>query len=185
MNILEENNQFYKIRINSSVRLEIYGKSKNKIVLNLLLITAIIGYLLPLLIMSFIIADDESLVFGYFISLLIFWGVSSYLLRLYLWNRYGREIFIINKESLEHYFDYKLFKDNRKEIRYNKLKIYYSFEDKLNDASLLREEICKKEVSSIIFEMDNNDILLSRDCIPITEIRKIGKIVNRIFISKN
>ncbi|MDR1504340.1 MAG: hypothetical protein LBT43_17970 [Prevotella sp.] len=77
-----------------------------------------------------------------------------------------------------HYFDYKLFKDNRKDIRYINLNILYASDSQQEGDDPDREE------SLIIFEIDNNEQLISKDGIPMKEIIKIHKTVNERFTSK-
>lgn len=171
-------NKYYTLKTDDSIYLEIRRRERNNASINFLLILTIIGYALPVIVFCIFVADGDPPAFGFLFSLLIFWGISTFFLRLYLWNKYGKEIFIITKNSLTHYFDYKLFKDNRKDIRYINLNILYASDSQQEGDDPDREE------GLIIFEIDNNEQLISKDGIPMKEIIKIHRTVNEIFTSK-
>lgn len=67
-------------------------------------------------------------------SYLLCWGVGFYLLRIVLWNSVGKEILILNPETVSYVADYKLFKDGRKAIPTRELQTEIIYEDEPNRA---------------------------------------------------
>lgn len=51
---------------------------------------------------------------GYLIGIGIFSLIGFYLLRVFLWNSYGKEIIIFNQNKITYEADYKWFKDGKK-----------------------------------------------------------------------
>lgn len=75
-------------------------------------------------------------------------------MRLYLWNTYGREVFVIQSGKLIYYADYKLFKDRNKVISFNKIDICYLNNDELffiNDVKSKDQEFLFETKSSLCF----------------------------------
>lgn len=54
---------------------------------------------------------------GILITYLIFGGTGYFFLKLFLWNKYGKEIFHLETDKIVYEADYKLFKGNKKEIK--------------------------------------------------------------------
>jgi len=52
------------------------------------------------------------------------------LLRLFLWNSYGREVIVLTKGQVEYFCDYKLFKLNKKKIVSDDIEIVFLNEEK-------------------------------------------------------
>ncbi len=59
--------------------------------------------------------------FGFVIFYIMFGLSGYYFLRLFLWNKYGKELIFLEKEKIIYEADYKLFKDNKTEINTNTL----------------------------------------------------------------
>jgi len=74
----------------------------------------IIGFLTPLIVLIFSFYSDLEIGFSYIITLIIGVGVGFYLLRLILWNTYGKEILKITPERVDYHCDYRYFKGNKK-----------------------------------------------------------------------
>ena len=75
-------------------------------------------------------------------------------MRLYLWNTYGREVFVIQSGKLIYYADYKLFKDRNKVISFNKIDICYLNNDELffiNEVKSKDQEFLSETKSSLCF----------------------------------
>ncbi len=75
--------------------------------------------LMPMIIMGILIGFfvylaplGEGVPFGFIISCVIGVMVAGYLLKLFLWNKYGQEVFLIQRDSFVTYHDYKFFRDN-------------------------------------------------------------------------
>src|SRR5688572_30664501 len=58
------------------------------------------------------LADLESPM-GYIFSMLVFWLPGFFLLRVLLWNSYGREVVIFNAGRVNYFCDFKLFQDRK------------------------------------------------------------------------
>lgn len=63
---------------------------------------------------------------GFLLSVLIFWGVGGYFIRLFLWNIGGAEIFIFNQKYLFVYNYYNCFKVLRKKVEISNFSIHYT-----------------------------------------------------------
>lgn len=72
-----------------------------------------VSFLLPLVILFLIFIQVESVKLGFVITLLIFWGTAWYFLKLYLWNRFGKEKIKLTNRSVYITYDYKLYKITR------------------------------------------------------------------------
>ena len=97
------------------------------------------------------IKGGEGVSFGFIISCIVGFLCSGYLVRLYLWNKYGREVFIINKNEFVMYYDYKLFKDSYRKLYFNSIQVYFEYNGVLMNISkgicCSRDEKC----NSIIY----------------------------------
>ena len=80
---------------------------------------------------------------SFLLTLILFWGSSIYFIRLFLWNKYGKEIYKIKSDTITKILDYRLFKDNKKVIRYNKLEFGF----------------CKQESPSEVFSKEDKEKL--------------------------
>lgn len=97
------------------------GSGKKKTAANVILFLAILTFIIPVLVLFLLlIPGGFGISFSYFVILAIFWVLGFYLIRLVLWNKYGKEVFIAAKGRFIHYNDYKYFKDNYKEIELSK-----------------------------------------------------------------
>lgn len=81
-------------------------------------------FVFPVLVIYFTAAIPG---FGFVITIIIFGGTGIYSLRLFLWNKFGKEVFEVTESGyLRHYYDYFLFKDNIKIKNYNCIDFGYS-----------------------------------------------------------
>lgn len=79
--------------------------------------------LIPILVAIYMMTIGDGLHFGLAISIIIFWGLGFYLLRILLWNTYGKEILNLDQNKIQYLADYKLFKDGRQELTPDKIEI--------------------------------------------------------------
>ena len=166
----------YKLKIADPISLELNIKPAPSIVLYFLLSVAIIIFAFPLLILIFlIIPDGDGVSFAFLIPWSIALFVSIYLFRLYLWNRYGREVFIVEKQIIIHYYDYKFFKDHRKEIEFKYFDIYFS--SRKGALISVNDNYGKLPSSSAIYFCLDENILESKIELPTTDIIKIGRAI--------
>ena len=75
---------------------------------------AFFGFVAPLAAIGFALSNKSGLHFGFFISIFIFGLMGFYLLRLSLWNNYGKETIKFENGDIHYFADYGWFKDGRK-----------------------------------------------------------------------
>ena len=91
------------------------------IIRSIFLIISILFFLLPISgIITAMLAGDP-LKFGYFIGIGLSGLLGFYIFRIYLWNRFGNEIIILNKNEISYEADYRLFKDGKKSSTFDAL----------------------------------------------------------------
>lgn len=90
--------------------------------------------LIPIAVTIFTLTYGDGPHIGIAFSYLLCWGVGFYLLRIVLWNSVGKEILILNPETVSYVADYKLFKDGRKAIPTRELQTEIIYEDEPNRA---------------------------------------------------
>jgi hypothetical protein len=113
----------YKLeQLNNSVCLKIKNCHRSGCGLVFVGGLGLIMFLMPILTIIFLSIE---ITFGTVLVCILAWLISGYFIRLYLWNKYGEEIFIIKDNTLETYYDYKFFKDNRKLYHFTKIGILF------------------------------------------------------------
>lgn len=91
------------------------------IVRGILFFLAIASFLLPILGTIASIADDKEFHIGFLIAIFLFGLIGFYLLRISLWNTYGKETINFFSSKIEYEADYFWFKDDKKSINTNRL----------------------------------------------------------------
>ncbi|HTF03775.1 MAG TPA: hypothetical protein VK826_07100 [Bacteroidia bacterium] len=91
-----------------------------RIILGVIVLSALLA---PIVATISILASGSGLKFGLIVSYIISWAVGYYLLRVILWNTYGKEILTVEQDKFSYYCDYKYFKDAVKEIKTDQLQI--------------------------------------------------------------
>ena len=168
----------YNLKITDSINLELKVKRAPSIALYFLLSVAVIIFLVPpLVLILLIIPEGEGISFVFLIPWGIALFVSGYLFRLYLWNRYGREVFIIERRTIVHYYDYKYFKDNKEEVEFENLGV--CFASRKGIMVSVNENYGKLPLSSAIYFCLDENILESKIELPTTDIIKIGKAISK------
>jgi hypothetical protein len=89
------------------------------IVRGIILFFAAFSFLMPLVILIFMMANHADFKFGFVILFIILWLPAYYLLRIVLWNSYGKERLIFSREKVIYEADYKFFKDSKQELSGN------------------------------------------------------------------
>lgn len=171
--------QQYTLTLLNNIELSICVNKSNNFVLIGILCMAITIFLA--LIVSFAllgIKGGEGVSFGFIISCIVGFLCSGYLVRLYLWNKYGREVFIINKNEFVMYYDYKLFKDSYRKLYFNSIQVYFEYNGVLMNIS--KGICCSRDAkcnSIIYFKLDDEEITSIGE-IPIEVIINIGNQLN-------
>jgi len=167
--------EYYVVKIQKDFFcIEILNLSQSISAVYFIGISGLIIFLLPIVII-FILSMKVS--FGTFIIFLLSWIIAGYFFRLYLWNKYGREVVLIKQNNLERYYDYKLFKDNRESYDFSKIEILYFIENTgfvINDEGLSHYSKLINELSVIGFDLDGK-IITSFKEIPISDIVDISQ----------
>lgn len=99
--------------------LTLYVKKSPFIIRIIFLIISILFFLLPISGMIAAILNGDPLKFGYFIVIGLSGLLGFYIFRIYLWNSFGKEVIILNKNEISYEADYKYFKDGRKLIAFD------------------------------------------------------------------
>lgn len=88
--------------------LEIKNQRKgNKYVLLIILLIVIFSFLAPIVLTLVLFSELQS---GFLLSIVIFWIVGFYFLRLLLWNLYGKERYDISQREVIIYHDFRFFR---------------------------------------------------------------------------
>ena len=133
-----------KVFINKSseenVTLIEFCNNSGKFATATLLFLSIISFFIPFLVF---LIKEITVGKSFLLTLILFWGSSIYFTRLFLWNKYGKEIYKIKSDTITRILDHRLFKDNKKVIRYNKLEFGF----------------CKQESPSEVFSKEDKEKL--------------------------
>lgn len=113
-------------------RIEIDHVNTPRAIRAILTLILAICVLIPILVTYFAFAKGDGPHFGLFVSFLIFWGLGVYLLRILLWNTYGKEIITLEQDKISYLADYKYFKDGLKELKIKNLDIQIIYEDSMD-----------------------------------------------------
>lgn len=98
-------------------------------ILIIMSIIAVLTAIIPILSIVYTGISGEGLHLGNFILLFVFGFIDFFLVRIILWNCYGRERFELKSESLEYYADYGWFKGEKRELLLDGLKFEIIFEN--------------------------------------------------------
>ncbi len=83
----------------------------------------------PILWTYFMFSNAEEFHIGIFISYFIFGLLGFLMLRIVLWNTFGKEIISLSQDKITYIADYKYFKDGQKELATDKLQVEIIYED--------------------------------------------------------
>lgn len=120
---------------NSTV-VELYTPCLSAIATTTLLSVSIISLLVPITMFILLLTlGSGGFGLGFIICTTIFLLSFMYMSRLYLWNRFGKEVFIIEDGHFVHYYDYKLFTSNSDETTYSTVQIYFLLDDAWRNAA--------------------------------------------------
>ncbi len=86
--------------------------------LAILICLGIISFLIPF---SVFLISEITVGIAFILTLILFWGSSIYFIRLFLWNKYGEEVYEIKANTIAIEFNYKLFKERKRTLKYYKL----------------------------------------------------------------
>lgn len=160
---------------NDGVRVILSTSKPNVLIKTVLLLLGSFCVLFPL---SILFVPQISVGFSYFaITIPLFGGSAVFFFRMLLWNYYGREVFELSETSLLQYNDYKLFKDNKKNIPFKSLQVGYAMLDNPNQVLIYPNEFKPDKKVFLGLVLDGNIIcsgilIYSNDIKHLTEILK-------------
>lgn len=162
----------YKLELsNNLIYLKIINTKYSGCALTLIAGIAIFMFLFPIVIILFILKE---LSFGILVSSSLAWFISAFFIKLYLWNKYGEEIFIIKNNELEIYNNYKFFKGNYRHYQFNELEVVFISRSEVFFANEESEYIDVTQLSSIGFQLDNKQVIVSHKELTISKIKEIA-----------
>ena len=137
------------LQFSDSIVLTTTEKCTSKAVLVSLLVVSLISICIPVVLLVCLLWMVEGLSLGFFISCMTFTLVAGYMARLYLWNKYGKEVIVIEKDTLTIYYDYKYFRDNCKKYRFQTITLMVDRKGKAS--TKLLNELGDEAYTSITF----------------------------------
>lgn len=172
-------NKNNELKLSDSMNLIIKGNNTNKKALIPLFILSLLSILIPLVVLIYLMRSSEGLPFGFVVSCVVFVLVFGYLMRLYLWNKYGREVYIIGKEEFILYYDYGYFKDNKFHCRYKTINVLIDYNGRLRKVTRkLLETIENTKFIYITFFVDDK-IVKSKNPVNMKTIWEIIQYLDR------
>lgn len=174
----------YNIQFVNGVRLDIFNDRKKgfiyQLILEIILFFVFVIIITPIVAFVIMMSVGNGISFGFIITCIVSFLISHYLLKLYLWNKYGKETFILQKDKLISYNDYKFFKDNYQEIYYRSIQICVMLNEILMDVSLMLNNAQFSESEGIIcFDIDGK-VIKSNGKIPVECIIAIERRRNQL-----
>ena len=100
--------------INNTLTLKV--KKSPLFVRSVMFLFSFLFFVAPVVGMGFAISFGGKFHIGYIIGLFLFCLLGFYLLRISLWNTYGKEVIVFNKSTISYEADYGWFKDGKKVI---------------------------------------------------------------------
>lgn len=169
----------YSVEEGDSLIIEISNNANRKgsfrFALSVSLFFSIIIITVPIIVFIILLTMGNGIPFGFIITCIAAALVSYYLFKIYLWNKYGKEVFIIRENQLTQFTDYKYFKENYSEINYKKMNIYIAIDNILMDTSEISEGARFQETESLLYLEVDKKIINSIIKIPIKDIISIAK----------
>jgi hypothetical protein len=134
----------------------------------ILLVLTTISFLIPIAATIFAILILE-LKPAILITYIIF-GLSGYFfLKLYLWNKHGKEILSLKRDKINYHADYKIFIGNKREINSDAVKIEYL------------ESVEEKENFGTLKLSNDNAIIETVIKLPLNDLERIKNKINEYY----
>lgn len=134
----------------------------------ILLVLTTISFLIPIVatIVAILILELKPAII---ITYIIF-GLSGYFfLKLYLWNKHGKEILSLKRDKINYHADYKLFIGNKREINSDAVKIEYL------------ESVEKKENFGTLKLSNDNEIIETVIKLTLDDLERIKDKINEYY----
>ena len=78
-----------------------------------LTVVLLICILIPIIVATSLMSERKGPHIGLFLGFFFLWGLGFYLLRIILWNTYGREVLTFESDKIIYEADYGFFKDGK------------------------------------------------------------------------
>lgn len=114
-----EDDRFSVVQHQNSILIEVSVNKSHIIARLILIILILVSIIVPIVILFYAIGVGRQIGVGYIFSLLLFIASFAFFLRMFLWNTYGKEVFLIENNKVLFYNDYKYFKDNLKQYEFS------------------------------------------------------------------
>jgi hypothetical protein len=134
-----------------------------------LILFLLICLLIPIAATFLLMAEKKGPHIGIFVSFLLFWGIGFYLLRIILWNTFGREIITLGDDKIFYEADYLFFKDSKTSISTKALEVVAA-----------EVEDGKSALGVLIFSNENVNITTSLKA-PLNEMSKIAEEIEKKY----
>ncbi len=140
---------------NNQIKIEgnqvIIKSSKSPLAIRItLIVILLICILIPIVATISIMSERKGLHIGIFIAFLFFWGIGFYMLRLILWNTFGREIITLEKDTLTYEADFRYFRDGKNLISTKKLEVAAIPIDDEKNLGILLFTSCDQQLASVL-----------------------------------
>lgn len=176
MEIIKEGN--VELTLSNEIVLSIKEGEADKKYLWVIFLLVLISIVIPIGGFIHFAKSAEGIPFGFIITCIIFLGVAGYFMRLFLWNRYGKEIFILSKDKLVYYYDYHLFKDILCNSKLEIEDIFILHKSKQRKATqMLISSIGKDTYVNICFQV-NGKLIVSRNMVPAGIVAKMSDVLH-------
>lgn len=116
------------------------------LVRGILLFFAVFSFLIPIIAVVFVVISHSDFKFGHVLLFIMLWLPAYFLLRIILWNSYGKEVLVFSKGKVTYVADYKFFLDSKQEL--------------IGDISveIIKNNNSKKDENTFLFKSENNQI---------------------------
>tara|TARA_R110002020_G_scaffold44135_5_gene127482 strand:+ start:47 stop:532 length:486 start_codon:yes stop_codon:yes gene_type:complete len=116
-----------------------------------LTVVLLICILIPIAATYFLISERKGPHIGIVLSFFFFWGIGFYLLRIILWNTFGREIIILEKDKILYEADYRFFKDGKQTISTENIEVVaVPTEDKTENLAILNFSNKQQHINTVL-----------------------------------
>ena len=106
--------------------------------------------LIPVIVLTVVALNRKGLHIGIFLAFFLFWGLGFMILRIFLWNSFGKEILYLQKDKIIYLADYKYFRDARQEIEIEELEAEIVYSETTNGAGTLRLKNGKTTIDTVL-----------------------------------
>jgi len=176
------------LHINSekeSISIKVISNSKSEFGIYMLFVLSVISFLIPIVVVLIaILSLDLNISFGFIITIIIFGGSGLFLMKIFLWNKYGKEYYSVSSNKIAYSFDYNIFKSQIHEKTFKKIELGYSIG---NYSSEILSFPCEKNEDDIdcylVFLIDD-EVLKSTIPIKHKNLKEIKSTLFHIYTSQ-